>query len=243
MNPRPLILVVGGDALTERVCAELTATTVTKCGSCGRSPPTPDETLKAAPLAEAARCGARGRRRAHLVVALRARVLNRNIRISCANSSIVRHEDRAERQRLRRTFAGAHSREYAGAAARRRCFSPALPAETDRARLHPTSGARWTPTERPFGTEHRRGLRSLLGDRLDPPAGGWISAEDAVVASGPVVEQARHQSRFARDDGHLRRRTPLPHGLDWRIFRRRMERLNPRCCACSCWPRSASSLI
>jgi len=54
MNPRPLILVVGGDALTERVCAELTATTGHEVRIVWPISARPDAALIAAGVAEAA---------------------------------------------------------------------------------------------------------------------------------------------------------------------------------------------
>jgi hypothetical protein len=82
MDPRPLILVVGGDALTERVYAELTATTGHDVRIVWPVSMRPDDALKAAGV-EAARAilTLSSDDALNLAVALRARMLNPKIRI------------------------------------------------------------------------------------------------------------------------------------------------------------------
>jgi Trk K+ transport system NAD-binding subunit len=232
MNPRPLILVVGGDALTERVCAELTATTGHEVRVVWPISAHPDEALIAAGVTEAASLLAlAGDDALNLVVALRARVLNRNIRI------VLRQFNPLLGMKIEQNVTdctalspAAHSAAtYAGAALDPGCFfALRFPAEDGPLLgFTQTSGTQLDAAGTTvLEAEHRLGLRILaLGKRLDPPAGAMIAAEDAVVAFGPVVEPAHRRGRAAhaapRADG---RRTLR---LDLKFFAIGWERLNP----------------
>jgi Trk K+ transport system NAD-binding subunit len=233
MNPRPLILVVGGDALTERVCAELTATTGHEVRVVWPISAHPDDALISAGVAEAASLLAlAGDDALNLVVALRARVLNRNIRI------VLRQFNPLLGTKIEQNVAdctalspAAHSAAtYAGAALDPGCFfALRFPAEDGPLLgFTRTSGAHLDAAGTTvLETEHRLGLRILaLGERLDPPAGAMIAAEDAVVTFGPVVEHARHHHRgraahaAAAADGRRPR-------LGLKFFAVGWERLNP----------------
>jgi Trk K+ transport system NAD-binding subunit len=232
MNPRPLILVVGGDALTERVCAELTATTGHEVRVVWPISAHPDETLIAAGVADAASLLAlAGDDALNLVVALRSRVLNRNIRI------VLRQFNPLLGTKIEQNVAdctalspAAHSAAtYAGAALDAGCFfALRFPAENGPLLgFTQTSGAQLDAAGTTvLETEHRLGLRVLaLGKRLNPPAGAMIAAEDAVVAFGPVVEPAHHHrartAHGAPADGRRSRRFGL------KFFAVGWERLNP----------------
>jgi len=232
MNPRPLILVVGGDALTERVFAELTATTGHEVRIVWPISAHPDEALKAAGVDVAASLLALASDDAlNLVIALRARMLNRNIRI------VLRQFNPVLGTKIEQNLTdctalspAAHSAAtYAGAALDPGCFfALRFPAEAGPLLgFMKTSGAAlgvsgWTV----FETEDRLGLRILaVGERLDPPAGSTIEADDAVVTFGRVVEHPRHHrghvAHMAPADGRSQRK------LNLRAFVTGWEHLNP----------------
>jgi Trk K+ transport system NAD-binding subunit len=231
MNLRPLILVVGGDALSERVCAELTATTGHEVRVVWPISAHPDEALKQAGVDVATSLLAlAGDDALNLVVALRARVLNRKIRI------VLRQFNPVLGTKIEQNLTdctalspAAHSAAtYAGAALDPGCFFalrfPA--AEGPLLGFTQTSGAQLDAAGMTvFEAEARLGLRILaLGDRLAPPAGAMIAAGDAVVTFGRVVEPTQHhreRAPTAPAGGRLHRRIVFKDiVVGW-------ERLNP----------------
>jgi Trk K+ transport system NAD-binding subunit len=204
MNPRPLILVVGGDALADRVRAELTATTGHEVRIVWPITARPDEALLAAGVDVAASLLAlAGDDALNLVVALRARVLNRKIRI------VLRQFNPVLGTKIEQNLTdctalspAAHSAAtYAGAALDPGClFALRFPAESG-----PLLGFSQT-SGRALGiagltvleAEHRLDLRVLAaGERLDPPAGAMITGDDALVTFGIIAEAARQHRHDA----------------------------------------------
>jgi len=233
MNPRPLILVVGGDALTERVYAELTATTGHEVRVVWPISAHPDEALKAAGVDDATSLLALASDDAlNLVIALRARVLNRKIRI------VLRQFNPVLGTKIEQNLTdctalspAAHSAAtYAGAALDPGCFfALRFPAEAGPLLgFTQTSGtALGAANSTVLETEERLGLRVLaLGERLDPPAGAMIAPDDAVVTFGPVVEHtAHHRERAAHVASSAARR--LSRRIGAKGFVVGWERLNP----------------
>lgn len=213
-------MVVGGDALTERVYAELTATTGHDVRIVWPVSMRPDDALKAAGV-EAARAilTLSSDDALNLAVALRARMLNPKIRI------VLRQFNPLLGTKIEQNLAdctalspAAHSAAtYAGAALDPGCFfalrfpaedGPLLGfAETSGVKLG-AAGA--TVLE----AEERLGVRVLaLSERLDPPGGAMIAADDAVVTFGRVVDRTRQRGVAARPatspGGQLYRRLSL----------------------------------
>ncbi len=233
MNPRPLILVVGGDALTERVYAELTATTGHEVRVVWPISAHPDEALKAAGVDDATSLLALASDDAlNLVIALRARVLNRKIRI------VLRQFNPVLGTKIEQNLTdctalspAAHSAAtYAGAALDPGCFfALRFPAEAGPLLgFTQTSGtALGAANSTVLETEERLGLRVLaLGERLDPPAGAMIAPDDAVVTFGPVVEHtAHHRERAAHVASSAARRLSRRIGAKGCVVG--WERLNP----------------
>jgi Trk K+ transport system NAD-binding subunit len=233
MDPRPLILVVGGDALTERVYAELTATTGHDVRIVWPISAHPDEALKAAGVDDATSLLALASDDAlNLVIALRARVLNRKIRI------VLRQFNPVLGTKIEQNLTdctalspAAHSAAtYAGAALDPGCFfALRFPAEAGPLLgFTQTSGtALGAANSTVLETEERLGLRVLaLGERLDPPGGAMIAPDDAVVIFGPVVEHtAHHRERAAHVASSAAGR--LSRRIGAKGFVVGWERLNP----------------
>jgi Trk K+ transport system NAD-binding subunit len=232
MTARPLILVVGGDALTERVCAELTATTGHEVRVVWPISARPDIALKSAGVDVATSLLALADDDAlNLVVALRARVLNRKIRI------VLRQFNPVLGSKIEQNLTdctalspAAHSAAtYAGAALDPGCiFALRFPADDGPlSGFTQTSGAQLAASGTTvLETEARLGVRVLaLGERLYPPAGALIAAGDAVVTFGPVIECRRHHgergAQTAAVGGRPKRR------IDFKTFVVAWERLNP----------------
>jgi Trk K+ transport system NAD-binding subunit len=232
MNVAPLILVVGGDALTERVCAELTATTGHEVRVVWPISAHPDEALKAAGVDVATSLLAlAGDDALNLVVALRARVLNRKIRI------VLRQFNPLLGTKIEQNLTdctalspAAHSAAtYAGAALDPGCFF-ALRFPADDGPLlgftHTSGSLLDAAGTTVFEAEARLGLRVLaVGDRLDPPAGAMIEADDVVVTFGRIVEHTAHRRDHATRTAAVNAR--LAHRLDFKRFAIAWERLNP----------------
>lgn len=207
MHQRPLILIVGGDALTERVHSELTATTGHEVRVVWPISAHPDEALKAAGVEQAASLLALASDDAlNLVIALRARVLNRGIRI------VLRQFNPLLGTKIEQNLTdcaalspAAHSAAtYAGAALDPGCFF-ALRFPADGGPLlgffHTTAAALGAAGMTVLETEERLGLRVLaLAERLDPTGGALISTGDALVVFGPVAE---HPTRRRRQTAHV----------------------------------------
>jgi Trk K+ transport system NAD-binding subunit len=233
MDPRPLILVVGGDALTERVYAELTATTGHEVRVVWPISAHPDEALKAAGVDDATSLLALASDDAlNLVIALRARVLNHKIRI------VLRQFNPVLGTKIEQNLTdctalspAAHSAAtYAGAALDPGCFfALRFPAEAGPLLgFTQTSGtALGAANSTVLETEERLGLRVLaLGERLDPPGGAMIAPDDAVVIFGPVVEHtAHHRERAAHVASSAAGR--LSRRIGSKGFVVGWERLNP----------------
>jgi Trk K+ transport system NAD-binding subunit len=197
MSTSPLIIVVGGDALTDRVCAELTATTGHEVRVVWPISAHPDEALKAAGVDDAISILALSSDDAlNLAVALRARMLNPAIRI------VLRQFDPLLGAKIEQNLSdctalspAAHSAAtYAGAALDPGCFfALRFPAEDGRLLgfTQTSAAALGAGGTTVLETEERLGLRVLaLGERLDPPGGALIAADDTVVSFGRVVRRA-----------------------------------------------------
>lgn len=204
MNSSPLILVVGGDALTERVCAELTATAGHDVRVVWPVSTHPDDELKAAGVLGAASILALSSDDAlNLAVALRARMLNRAIRIVLRQyNPLLGSKIEQNVPNCTALSPAAHSAAtYAGAALDPGCFfALRFPAEAGPLLgFTQTSGtalgaAGFTVLE----TESRLGLRVLaVGERLDPPGGAMIAADDGVVTFGRIAEPATQHAHVA----------------------------------------------
>lgn len=231
MNSRPLILIVGGDALSERVCAELSSTTGHEVRVVWPVSAQPDESLRAAGIASATSLLALSSDDAlNLAIALRARVLNSTIRIVLRQfNPVLGNKIEQNLSDCTALSPAAHSAAtYAGAALDPTCFF-ALRFPADEGPLLGfcrTSGARLGAVGATVGeTEHRLGVRVLaLGERIDPPAGATIAAADAVVTFARVVERVPETGQRTRQASRaLSARFPRRlHGLA-----REWERLNP----------------
>jgi Trk K+ transport system NAD-binding subunit len=233
MDASPLILVVGGDALTERVCAELTATTGHDVRVVWPVSTHPDEALKAAGVARAASILALSSDDAlNLAVALRARVLNRGIRVVLRQyNPLLGTKIEQNLTNCTALSPAAHSAAtYAGAALDPGCFfALRFPAEAGPLLgFTRTSGAALGAAGLTvMETESRLGVRVLaVGERLDPPGGAMIAADDAVVTFGRIAEQPHghrvHAAQHAAPAGGRPAR-----GLTLQTFAIAWGRLNP----------------
>jgi voltage-gated potassium channel Kch len=201
MEARPLILVVGGDALSDRVCMELTATAGHEVNVVWPVSTHPDEALKAAGIERATAILTLASDDAlNLAVALRARMLNRAIRVVLRQfNPLLGAKIEQNLTNCTALSTAAHSAAtYAGAALDPGCFfalrfpaedGPLLGFSTSTGAALDAYGA--TVAE----TEERLGARVLLlGDRLDPPDGALIAGEDAIVTFGRIVARPRHRA-------------------------------------------------
>jgi voltage-gated potassium channel Kch len=205
MNSTPLILVVGGDTLTQRVCAELESTVGHEVRVVWPLSAEADDELLAAGVQRAVSILTLSSDDAlNLAIALRARMLNPKIRI------VLRQFNPWFGEKIERNLANcsaispaAHSAAtYAGAALDATCFfGLRFPSEdgpllgfTQRAAVDlGIVGA--TVRE----AEERLRVRILaFGTRLDPPAGASINPDDIVVTFGPIHE---HRSAHIRSHG------------------------------------------
>jgi Trk K+ transport system NAD-binding subunit len=213
MNANPLILVVGGDALTDRVEAELTATTGHDVRVVWPVPSDSDDALRAAGIERATSILTLAADDGlNLAVALRARMLNRTIRI------VLRQFNPLLGAKIEQNLSdctalspAAHSAAtYAGAALDPGCFFALRFPAVDGPLLGftRTSGSALGATgSSVLETEERLGLRILaLGERLDPLGGAMIAGDDVLVTFGPIVERAR---RF----DHAAAQPAAPSGL------------------------------
>lgn len=196
MDVSPLILVVGGDALTKRVCAELASTVGHEVRVVWPLSPEADDELLAAGVKRAASIlTLSGDDALNLAIALRARMLNPKIRV------VLRQFNPWFGEKIEHNLPNctaispaAHSAAtYAGAALDSKCFFGLRFPSEDGPLLGFTqiqgadlglSGS--TVRE----AEERLKVRILaLGDRLDPPGGASIGLNDQIVAFGPIVER------------------------------------------------------
>ena len=215
MTPRPLILIVGGDALSERVYAELTATTGHDVRVVWPVSMHPDEALKAAGVADATSIlTLSSDDELNLAVALRARMINRAIRV------VLRQFNPLLGTKIEQNLTdctaispAAHSAAtYAGAALDPSCFF-ALRFPFQEGALfgfvHTSAAELGAAGATVLQTEERLGVRVLaVGERLAPPGGAAIADGDAVVTFGRVAHRARPQRRTAAQtapDGSRRR--------------------------------------
>jgi Trk K+ transport system NAD-binding subunit len=204
MESRPLILVVGGDALTERVCAELTATAGHEVHVVWPVSTRPDDALKAAGVERAASILTLSNDDAlNLAVALRARMLNRTIRVVLRQfNPLLGTKIEQNLSDCTALSTAAHSAAtYAGAALDPGCFfALRFPAEDGPLLgFSETTGATLGADSATVAeTEDRLGLRILLlHDRFDPPGGALIAGADAVVTFGRITERVRHRAGTA----------------------------------------------
>jgi Trk K+ transport system NAD-binding subunit len=213
MNGTPLILVVGGDALTERVCAEIASTAGHEVSVLWPITADCDDALKAAGVEHAASILALSNDDGlNLAVALRARMLNRGIRV------VLRQFNPLLGTKIEQNLPdctvlspAAHSAAtYAGAALDPGCFFALRFPTEDGPLLGFTSlpaGGLGVAGLTVFEGEARSGLRILaVGDRLDPPGGAAIGADDRVVAFGRVVERRASRQHAARQPTAAKRR-------------------------------------
>ncbi len=204
MSANPLILVVGGDTLTERVCAELTSTAGHDVRVVWPVSPDSDDALKAAEVERATSILTLSSDDGlNLAVALRARMLNRKIRV------VLRQFNPVLGTKIEQNLTdctvlspAAHSAAtYAGAALDPGCFFALRFPAQDGPLLgftQTTGAALGAAGSTVLETEERLRLRVLaLGERLDPPAGAAIAGDDAMITFGRVVERVPHHHRTA----------------------------------------------
>ena len=233
MDSSPLILVVGGDALTERVCAELTATTGHDVRVVWPVSTHPDEALKAAGVTRAASILALSSDDAlNLAVALRARMLNRGIRVVLRQfNPLLGTKIEQNLTNCTALSPAAHSAAtYAGAALDPGCFfALRFPAEGGPLLgFTKTSGAALGAAGLTvMEAESRLGVRVLaVGERLDPPGGAMIAADDVVVTFGRIAEQPHgHRVHTAQRAAPVGVRAPRARMLQTVAFA--WGRLNP----------------
>ncbi|HXP94058.1 MAG TPA: NAD-binding protein [Candidatus Binatia bacterium] len=232
MSANPLILVVGGDTLTERVCAELTSTAGHDVRVVWPVSPDSDDALKAADVERATSILTLSSDDGlNLAIALRARMLNRKIRV------VLRQFNPVLGTKIEQNLPdctvlspAAHSAAtYAGAALDPGCFFALRFPAQDGPLLgftQTTGAALGAAGSTVLETEERSRLRILaLGERLDPPAGAAITGDDALVTFGRVVERAvphHHRAAAAQETSRPARRRIGLKGLvaGW-------HRLNP----------------
>jgi Trk K+ transport system NAD-binding subunit len=225
----PLILVVGSDALTQRVCAELTSTAGHEVRIVWPISPEADDELLAAGVERAASILALSSDDAlNLAVALRARVLNPMIRI------VLRQFNPWLGAKIEGNLANCSSispaalsaATYAGAALDPKCFfGLRFPTEEG-----PLLGfTRVSAAELGIGSltvreaEDRLRVRILaLDDRLDPPGGASINNEQAVVTFGPIVER-----RLPRQRAPETARAPVDLDFSFKNLVASWNRMNP----------------
>jgi Trk K+ transport system NAD-binding subunit len=209
MDACPLILVVGGDTLTERVCEQLTSTEGHEVRILWPVSRDSDDELRAADVERAASILALSNDDGlNLAVALRARMLNPRIRI------VLRQFDPLLGTKIEQNLSdcsvfspAAHSAAtYAGAALDEDCFfalrfpaigGPLLGFTRATADSLGVSGLTVWETEKRL---HRRIL--AVGDRLEPPGGASVGQGDLIVSFGPIVERQtpRRQRETAREE-------------------------------------------
>jgi Trk K+ transport system NAD-binding subunit len=228
MERVPLILIVGGDVLAERVRAELASTAGHEVRVVWPVSTDRDDELVAAGVDEAASILAlSGSDELNLAVAVRARMRNRAIRV------VLRQFDPLLGTKIEQNLENctvlspaAHSAAtYAGAALDPGCFF---------ALRFPTPDGRLLGFSRATGSqlgvagltvgdaeERLRGRVLALGERLDPPAGAAIAPADELVTFAPVVERrpARSHRKTVRSAVQRGRRAGDPFAA-W-------HRLNP----------------
>lgn len=196
MEGHPLILVVGGDALTERVCAELRATAGHEARVVWPISPQSDAELLAAGVERATSILTLSNDDGlNLAVALRARILNRRIRV------VIRQFNPLLGTKIEQNLPdctslspAAHSAAtYAGAALDHACLYALRFPAPEGSLLGFTeleAGALGVTGLTVFEAEGRLRSRILaVGERFDPPGGAVIGEGDVVVAFGPIVER------------------------------------------------------
>lgn len=198
MNGVPLILVVGGDALTERVYGEIASTAGHDVRALWPVTADCDAALLEAGVERATSLLALSSDDGlNLAVALRARMLNPRIRI------VLRQFNPLLGTKIEQNLpdcsvlsTAAHSAAtYAGAALDPGCFFALRFPTADGPLFGFTrlrAGTAGIVGLTVFETEKRLGMRVLaVGERLDPPGGAGIAEDDVVIAFGPVVERSR----------------------------------------------------
>jgi Trk K+ transport system NAD-binding subunit len=234
-----LLIIVGSDALAERVCAELTATAghhVRVVGSLdakrrkifeslGASvapfEPDSDDSLRSAGVMEAASLLAlTDDDGLNLATALRARTLNANIRIVLRqfNVTLGMKIEQALVDCAALSLAAHSAATYAAAALDRGCFFglrfPEMNGRLVGFATHAAADidiANLTVGQ----AEGRLGSRIVaLGDRLDPPTGAIIGRHDAIVTFGCISEfDGRGAGPHRADASGGDRRAPISRRL------------------------------
>jgi Trk K+ transport system NAD-binding subunit len=230
VHDHPLILIVGGDALTRRVSAELTATAGHEVRIVWPVSTESDAALIAAGVETATAILALSSDDAeNLAIALRARMLNPSIRV------VLRQFDPILGSKIEQNLAdctalsaAAHSAAtYAGAALDRDCvFALRFPARTG-----PLLGFTRTPAAAlgvadttVADAEARLGKRILaLGDRREPSPGAMIAPDDLVTVFGAVSDRDVHHPHVRGADSGARRALRI----DVRALIAAWLRLNP----------------
>lgn len=205
MDETPLILIVGGDALTERVYQELTSTRGHAVRIVWPVEADCDEALEAAGVQQAsAILTLSGDDGLNLAVALRARMLRPSIRVVLRQFN-PRLGAKVEQNLPNCTAvspAALSAATYAGAALDAGCFFALRFPEDDGPLLgfSETSsevlGVAGTTVARAEAQLHLRIL--ALDQRLDPPAGASIGSGAKLVTFGQVAERTPHRSRESR---------------------------------------------
>jgi Trk K+ transport system NAD-binding subunit len=209
----PLLLVVGGDALAERVCSELTATSghqvrvvwsldakrqaafhALGAGVAPLEPDSDDSLIAAGVLDAAALLALSGDDGLNLSISLRARSLNPAIRVVLRqfNVSLGVKIEQILPDCAAVSLAARSAATYAASALDQGCFfalrfpetnGPLVGFSQHNAREIDVSGLTVGQAEERLG-----GRIVALDDRQDPPSGALIGRDDTVVRFGPVHE-------------------------------------------------------
>jgi Trk K+ transport system NAD-binding subunit len=234
MDACPLILVVGGDALADRVSEELRTGEGLDVRVLWPVSPDSDEELRVADVERAAAILTLSNDDGlNLAVALRARMLNPRIRI------VLRQFDPLLGTKIEQNLPdctvfspAAHSAAtYAAAALDEDClFALRFPAvggpllEFTRAAADSlgVSGLTVWEAEKRL---HRRIL--AVGERLEPPGGASIAHGDLVVSFGPVVERQKRRRQHEAVSDPERAAHPLRRLPDTNRIHEAWRGLNP----------------
>jgi len=224
MDEAPLILVVGCDALTERVRAELSSTSGHEVRAVWPVSIDSEDALLAAGVKQAASILTLATDDGlNLAVALRARMLNPSIRV------VMRQSDPLLGEMIEHNLANssalssaAHSAAtYAGAALDPGCFFALRFPAADGQLLGFTQ---WKAQSLGIAgltvrdAEERLRLRLLAtGDHVDPPESAVIGKDDSVVAFGPIVKRTSPRRPSARGARSSANTWNLRNTLGWPV--------------------------
>jgi Trk K+ transport system NAD-binding subunit len=228
----PAILIVGDDVLAERVCVELAAAGGTQVRVVSPNDADRDEVLLEAGVAGAvAILTLSGDDELNLSVALRARMLNPQIRVVLRQfgTKIGRKIEQNLPDSTVLSLAAHSAATYAGAALDPGCFFALRFPDVDdgvfvgftRAVAGEFDVGDMTVAE----AEQRLNLRIVaLGERQEPVPDALIDAGDAIVAFGPVSER---RSGDVRHEGRPRVRRPYVRRTRFASAIEAFARVNP----------------